>query len=525
MKKYLLVLFSVIFTYQLAAQSQRWEIKIGDSYTTENFKAIAECYDQGYKVLTWKGNQNGHGTALKTDKNGNLLYEKIFDHLEGGFNLMAIVEDSSGNFYIGGFFTYHKNLPFVMKFNACGEQEWCKHIVHGFGGGVMDLVINKNNQLIALIYWESGDTGDQIYLVGFDLDGHELWKNAYAKKSDYPLTTNPVPRDLLYHNDEYYISGDVYWPYPDDPYHVYQRQLFIGITSTFKEKFMVPFYALDSIWGKAYSCIPINDSVIMGVGIRRYYSSRDITILSFISTDGKELGYSQILNEQIGPNINNNYTHDIVRINDSLFLAAVPFGEDLSLNPVGELVIDAAGNVYKIKSHPNTQDKPAIIKTRDQEYLVGTNFREGNDSDIYLYKFDDNLQSVSYDTTQRVYDSLCPHPIESGILDLTECLVVTDIEELPGPEEYYESIRHIPIKVHPNPVKDGRLTLEFENTQHHQNMQLRCYDSFGRQLHSQKIYKGQQETKLDVSAWSAGMYVAVIYSDGGACGKVKFVVE
>ncbi|MDD3527239.1 MAG: T9SS type A sorting domain-containing protein, partial [Bacteroidales bacterium] len=103
--------------------------------------------------------------------------------------------------------------------------------------------------------------------------------------------------------------------------------------------------------------------------------------------------------------------------------------------------------------------------------------------------------------------------------------VVTDIEELPGPEEYYESIRHIPIKVHPNPVKDGRLTLEFENTQHHQNMQLRCYDSFGRQLHSQKIYKGQQQTKLDVSGWSAGMYVAVIYSNGGACGKVKFVVE
>jgi hypothetical protein len=56
-------------------------------------------------------------------------------------------------------------------------------------------------------------------------------------------------------------------------------------------------------------------------------------------------------------------------------------------------------------------------------------------------------------------------------------------------------------------------------------MQLRCYNSFGRQLHSQKIYTGQQETTLDVSGWSAGRYVAVMYSDGGACGKVKFVVQ
>ncbi|NCA86860.1 MAG: T9SS type A sorting domain-containing protein [Clostridia bacterium] len=525
MKKYILLLFGLILLVPLTAQNYRWEIRIGDSHTKEYFNAMAECYDQGYKVLTWKGNSNGGGTVLKTDKNGNLLYEKIFDHLDGQFSFTTIAEDSLGNFYAGGFFAYNKSLPFVMKFNSCGEQVWCKYVRHGFSGGVMDLVINKNNQLITLLDFSSGDTGDQIYLAAFDLDGNELWKNAYAKKIDYPLITNPTALNLLDHNDEYYITGYVYWPYPDDPDHVYQRQLFIGITRTFKEKFMVPFYALDSIWGKAYNCIPINDSVIMGVGLRRYYSSRDITILSFVGIDGTEIGYNQILNEQIGPNINNNFIHDIVRIDDSLFLAAAPFGEDLYVNPVGELVIDTAGNIYKIKSLPNTQNKPTIIKTTDNEYLIGTNIKTGNDLDIYLYKNDEHLQSAPYDTTLRVYDSLCPHQIESGIIDLTECLVVTDIEELPGPEEYYESIRHIPIKVHPNPVKDGRLTLEFENTQHHQNMQLRCYDSFGRQLHSQKIYKGQQETKLDVSGWSAGIYVAVMYSNGGACGKVKFVVE
>ncbi|MDD4742926.1 MAG: T9SS type A sorting domain-containing protein, partial [Bacteroidales bacterium] len=65
----------------------------------------------------------------------------------------------------------------------------------------------------------------------------------------------------------------------------------------------------------------------------------------------------------------------------------------------------------------------------------------------------------------------------------------------------------------------------FENTEHHANIELRCYDSYGRQCHSQKIYKGQQQTRLDVSGWSTGMYMAVIYSNGGIRGKVKFVRE
>jgi hypothetical protein len=110
-------------------------------------------------------------------------------------------------------------------------------------------------------------------------------------------------------------------------------------------------------------------------------------------------------------------------------------------------------------------------------------------------------------------------------MDLTNCLVITSIEDWPTPDQYYESIRWIPITAYPNPVTEGKLTLEFENTEHHKNMELRCYDDFGRQVHSQKIYKGQQDTGLDVSGWSPGIYIAVVYSNGGARGKVKFVVR
>ena len=193
------------------------------------------------------------------------------------------------------------------------------------------------------------------------------------------------------------------------------------------------------------------------------------------------------------------------------------------------MVIDTSANLYHHKSRPNTDYNPLIIKTQDENFVITTYIAQENDYDILLYKVDQNLDPVAFDTTQHIYDSLCPHTIQSGEMDLTSCLVITSIEDWPTPDQYYESIRWIPLKAFPNPVPKafgiGKLTLEFENTEHHQNMVLNCYDDFGRQIHSQKVYKGQQDTDLDVSGWSPGIYVAVVYSNGGARGKVKFVVE
>ena len=62
-------------------------------------------------------------------------------------------------------------------------------------------------------------------------------------------------------------------------------------------------------------------------------------------------------------------------------------------------------------------------------------------------------------------------------------------------------------------------------TEAYHNPELRCYDYFGRQVHSQKIYKGQQDTDVDVSGWLPGIYIAVLYSDGSARGNAKFVVR
>lgn len=74
-------------------------------------------------------------------------------------------------------------------------------------------------------------------------------------------------------------------------------------------------------------------------------------------------------------------------------------------------------------------------------------------------------------------------------------------------------------------ISTDLIKIKLGKTEAHQSMELSCYNAVGRQVHSQKIYKGQQDTDVDISGWPSGIYIAVVYSDGNAWGKAKFVVR
>ncbi len=87
-----------------------------------------------------------------------------------------------------------------------------------------------------------------------------------------------------------------------------------------------------------------------------------------------------------------------------------------------------------------------------------------------------------------------------------------------------EREKPVKLKVSPNPANEI-VNFEFGNIQNFQQAQLRCYDVFGNLLHSEAVVQGQKEVVLDISSWPSGMYVAVVYSNGGVVERSKFVVE
>jgi hypothetical protein len=123
-----------------------------------------------------------------------------------------------------------------------------------------------------------------------------------------------------------------------------------------------------------------------------------------------------------------------------------------------------------------------------------------------------------------VYDYLCPDPIVSKTIDLTDCEVIVNVEDIPTRKEYNARISLIPITTAPNPAKDYVRFL-LENTEHHKNIRVVCYDIFGKQLAAMEVNSGVNETGLSISGWRHGLYMAVVYSGNKQMGKARFVVE
>jgi hypothetical protein len=303
------------------------------------------------------------------------------------------------------------------------------------------------------------------------------------------------------------------------------RPLFIKIDSQFNEEWILPFGIADSIHGQAYGTVSLNDSVYFGIGVRVSSATyNQNSLLMFFNENGEEIGYNQILNKDFGENVDFNTMAKIEQANDSAFITKFFMGINDTVYH-GETVIDTSGAIYKKQVRGTGGAIPDMIKTSDNNFLVAMEVEESKgDKDIWLYKIDENLEQVPFDTKTYIYDSLCPGSIQSGIIDITDCIIWTGVEETPSPQEYYSSLKTLHIKAYPNPVNGRNVTFEFQNTSMYPEMELKCFDVFGREVYSEKVYQYQEASAVDVGEWSIGIYLGVIYGDGLVLGNCKLFV-
>ena len=105
---------------------QRWSTTFGTHNEYDGVYDLLEDYDKGYYLVGYDviDNSNGEGWNLKTDINGNLLWDRKLIHpsVSEGF---TVCQDSFGNKYIAGIDFSEISWPFLLKLNSCGEKEWC----------------------------------------------------------------------------------------------------------------------------------------------------------------------------------------------------------------------------------------------------------------------------------------------------------------------------------------------------------------------------------------------------------------
>jgi len=530
MKTHVLVfIFLLSITSSIA---QKWQQTFGNPGTDEDVMDVIESYDNGY-LIDGDYELNNGNWLIKTDINGNLLWDKFFTWDEGWLYWGRVDQDNEGNMVVTcqvskpGLGTW----PLVVKLNACGEKLWCRVFAdYDFMFGTpRDILFLDNGDVIVLTHFESQEQIDQIFLYYINSEGNFQWKKSYASTNTHPLIGPKGGLRIFPFDDFFLIAGYCYWPYPTNPNFKKLRPLFIKINDQFEEEWIIPFGVSDSIVGEAYSLIQLNDSIFMGVGKRRFSEGGENlnnSLLMFFNSIGEELGYNQIRNDSIGPNINQNLIYDIERINDTLFITSSGFGEAYEGNPFGEFVIDTSGNVFNYQSRPNTAGVSELIKTFDNKYVIITNLQEGKAiSDILLYKINEELEQDTIYPGSYTYDSLCPYPIQSGIIDVTNCAIITDVGDLPSAKEYFAGQSLISVVAYPNPAFEGSITFEFKNTKHHSDMELRCMNVFGEEIYREKVFQHQGESKVNVQNWHAGIYLALVYSNGRVVGKTKFIIK
>jgi len=542
MRKLIITVCIILFT--ISVHSQKWTNLIGmpgrDDYTMN----ILEHYDGGYLI---SGSfcyeyDNKHGWLIKTDINGQVLWNKVITVLPDVASISKTLFDPMGNIYVFGWLFQDQPgiFPFVVKLDACGELQWCRLLaIEGYDYGFFnDAIFLENGDVLGLAYMPEDDASNNNRIILFRIspEGDIIWKKGYATHENHPYYGDPYGRSIYHFGDIYMISGNVYSPYPNspNPYHVYQRPMFIGINENFEEKWIVEFGINDSLLGKAETVVPINDTLFMGVGRYRFINENgDLdksAWLMFFNNKGEEVGYKILEDEQFGTEVLESCLYEVKHIEDDKYLLSAGYlNSGIDDYNKGDLVADTAGNVYNytLYEHTSSGGNIYLTKTFDKKFTLNANYQLPNQttSDIFLYKINENLEQDTVYPGNYTYDSLCGHTIESGVIDLGGCDVITGIGEIPTLEDYNQKLQTIPVTASPNPTNTGEILLEFENTGLFDNLELKVFDVFGKQVHTGKILPHQGAARLDVSNWARGMYVATVFSNGQIKGKCKVVVE
>ncbi|HTX88409.1 MAG TPA: T9SS type A sorting domain-containing protein [Bacteroidales bacterium] len=486
---------------------------------------IIENYDKGYLLL---GNKNyNYCWIIKTDINGNQLWDiKIGD---GSYNCVPsdIEQTMDDGFIISGSMSKYdpsKADPFIIKFNKCGEMEWCK--VLNYPGNTdygQSVKCTPDGGYVLLTFNYSSEPDRKIHLFKFNSLGDLTWQKNYIRDS---LAFGDYIRKLFTDTTNFLVTGFCYYPNPGQP-GGWIRPYYIQTDTSGNEQWQL-------VYSKNIGLGYIGEAWATIKGINNdYYSSgrrEGSPELIKFSTSGNE-----IYNSDLFPSADGGNATTITALNDSILILCAGWVLSGGPNYLAFIKTDTSGNIRKIGYLPDPENSAIYwsAKTFDNKILgIGTN-SVGSNSRIVLNKVNSDLENDTIYTQPFTYDSLCPDSITSKTID-PNCDLAVDIGE---PDHDPQTIQ---IKVFPNPAqrvvtvvlpKYIMITNEYPGLHsatlyyQWQSTTLEVYDLSGKQILSRIIPKNIQQTDMDVSQWPKGIYYFRLTYNNRTVTGAKLIVN
>jgi hypothetical protein len=537
------ILFLIQFSLLICLNNligQPWEKIYGVSGRFDEFKNLSETYDGGFILLGAHDYfPDTRGWLIKVDINGNKLYDLTIG-LNNGFgqlNLPLSISQTSdgGNILCTGQGPDYLGDIGVIKLDPCGNLEWCKvfNTPVDPDWGVEIKQLQDGGYVLLTMGYDYTFNNPRIHLFRLNPSGEVLWIEPYATTANNPYISYNDPYDLVVTPDEdFFMSGLCYWC--DEPAGTggttnkcRLKAMTILADSSRQEEWVSVYKASDTLsysfagWATQHE----SGSFYVGAVDQTIWPNSMPRLLKY-DINGNLIGDSLVNIPMIdnkwaeGFMVNPSFTED-----GKLFTCTRFVDENTSYPGwFGLHELDSLGGWHNSIIHPTAHAPVGLIVTSDNKLLAGAVIGSDFNQDIILMKFNTSLEYDSIYTTPREYDYLCPEPIVSKTIDLSDCEVIVDVKDIPTRKEYEARISLIPITPAPNPAS-GNLRFLLENTEYHTKIRVVCYDIQGRQLAELPVNSGIHETGLDVSRWRPGMYMAVVYAGNKQMGKTRFVVE
>ena len=134
---------------------------------------IKESYDEGFFVGSKIpiGNQYRIGWIIKTDVNGNTLWEKKLGNGTRGWAIWGFDTTADGGLILVGYTDTLNNSinvnPYILKLDACGNDEWCRIYCPGnehFDYGRQIVSLSDNSYAALFTLWLNGEENQMPWL-------------------------------------------------------------------------------------------------------------------------------------------------------------------------------------------------------------------------------------------------------------------------------------------------------------------------------------------------------------------------
>jgi hypothetical protein len=493
---------------------------------------ISNSYDKGYFLTgRYQPNYPRYNWLIKTNINGEILWEKTIGNGINTIVLNEINQNDSGSIYLCGG-TWNEDPygdPFILKLNACGEKEWCKIFNTPNNPDFADGICLTKDGGCAVTLVMTGITPwiDRICLAKFSATGYLEWKQCYNSQDS--LLGNEDSENLILTPDNgFLITG---WCYYTDPSGTYNM--------------VHPYYIkTDSLGEFEWETIADKESGVLGgqswqttVGPdkRYYYSSISryyIDTLIKGDTPGllKMNMQGEIINiYELAEPGGVGKLWDAKFLNDSILAASASWG-DPEINSPMAVIIDTLGNIKKQSFLLDNDYLSYVRLTYDQKILFYTQMfnPQSEEFGVFLFKLNQNLEDDTLYSRPFTYDSLCPYPIVSDTIVQDDCGVIVGVEEPGGGEAGkqggMEVWKHGGLEIWPNPAS-GVLSVKCLGLSEVGSWELVVYDIFGKKILPPPPAGGEgRGGSLDVSALPPGIYFVSVLQDGKRVAGGKFIV-